>query len=57
MSKHGKIYYQSVTDDAGTVNAKFQGGGSTGKEAKFKPGAATEMTKSIGTPRDKGVNR
>ena len=35
----------------------FQGGGSTGKRTKFKGGAETPMTKSEGTPRDKGVNR
>ena len=36
---------------------KFQGGGSTGKPAKFKGGPETPMIKTQGKPRDKGVNR
>ncbi len=36
---------------------KFQGGGSRGKEAKFKGGAETPMLKTKGTPKDKGVNQ
>jgi len=36
---------------------KTDGGGSTGKRAKFKGGAETPMTKNEGRPRDKGVNR
>ncbi len=55
MPHKGKIYYPDACAPPG--KPKFQGGGSTGKDAKFKPGAATIMTKSIGVPRDKGVNR
>jgi len=38
--------------------AKFQGGSSTGKKSSLnKANRETPMTKNIGTPRDKGVNR
>ena len=57
MPKRGKITYPDATAGAGTTKPKFQGGGSTGKRSKFKGGAETVMTKSVGTPRDKGVNR
>ncbi len=57
MPDQGKITYPDVRTGYKKAKPKFQGGGSTGKSAKFKPGAATEMTKSIGTPRDKGVNK
>ncbi len=57
MPDQGKITYPDVAADASVAKPKFQGGGSTGKRTKFKPGAATVMTKEIGTPRDKGVNR
>ena len=53
--KNGKVLYPDPCGAPG--KPKFQGGGSTGKSAKFKGGAATPMTKNEGTPRDKGVNR
>ena len=38
--------------------AKSQGGSSTGKPATLnKTGLATPLTKNIGTPKDRGVNR
>jgi len=51
----GKVLYPDACGPKG--KPKFQGGGSTGKRAKFKGGAETPMTKNEGTPRDKGVNR
>lgn len=55
MSK-GREHYPDPTRGPG--NAKFQGGGSTGKKATLnKAGRETPMTKSVGTPKDKGVNR
>ena len=51
-----KITYPDSTAAPG--KAKSQGGGSTGKKGSLnKAGRVTRMTKSIGTPRDKGVNR
>jgi hypothetical protein len=57
MPDQGKITYPDVRTGYKKAKPKFQGGGSTGKRTKFKGGADTVMTKSIGTPRDKGVNR
>lgn len=52
----GKIYDTYPCADPG--KAKFQGGGSRGKQATLnKKGRETPMTKTIGTPKDKGVNR
>ena len=51
----GRVSYPDATAPPG--KPKSQGGSSTGKRTKFKPGAATPMIKNEGTPRDKGVNR
>ena len=54
MPRKAQVTYPDATAPPG--NAKFQGGGSTGKKAtlnKSKP----VLPKQIGTPRDKGVNR
>ena len=51
----GKVLYPDPCAAPG--KPKSQGGSSTGKRSKFKPGAATPMIKNEGTPRDKGVNR
>lgn len=52
----GKTYMPDATAAPG--KAKSQGGSSTGKKSSLnKSGRETPMTKSIGTPRDKGVNR
>jgi len=51
----GKVTYPDACGPKG--KPKSDGGGSTGKRAKFKGGAETPMTKNEGTPRDKGVNR
>ena len=56
MGMKGKILYPDACAPPG--KAKFQGGRSFGKKTKLnKSGLETPMTKSIGTPRDKGVNR
>ena len=54
MPKGGKVTYPDACGAPG--KPKFQGGGSTGKEAKFKSHKPAQV-KNIGTPRDKGVNR
>ena len=52
----GKTYDPNC--GAAPGKAKFQGGRSFGKKSKLnKAGRETAMTKCIGTPRDKGVNR
>lgn len=52
----GKMYDNNC--NAAPGKAKFQGGKSTGKAATLnKGGRETPMTKSVGTPKDKGVNR
>lgn len=56
MAKHGKVCYPDCTAPPG--KAKFQGGRSYGKKSSLnKAGRETPMTKSVGTPKDKGVNR
>ena len=56
MAGHGKVYDTTGTCKPG--KAKFQGGRSYGKKATLnKAGRETPMTKCIGTPKDKGVNR
>lgn len=51
-----KAYYQNPSAPPG--KAKSQGGSSFGKKSSLnKSGRETPMTKNIGTPRDKGVNR
>ena len=55
MPQQGKILYPDACAPQG--KPKFDGGGSRGKSAKFKGGAATALPKQEGTPRDKGVNR
>ena len=52
---NGKVSYPDACAPPG--KPKSDGGGSTGKRTKFKPGAETPMIKNEGTPRDKGVNR
>ena len=52
----GKMLYPDACASPG--NAKFQGGRSFGKKAKLnKAGLETPMIKTMGTPKDKGVNR
>jgi hypothetical protein len=52
----GKEYYPDATASPG--KAKFQGGSSKGKKATLnKAGRETPLIKSVGTPKDKGVNR
>ena len=52
----GKEYYPDCTAPPG--KAKFQGGTSSGKKATLNKGQReTPMIKSVGTPKDKGVNR
>lgn len=56
MAGNGKIY--DTNPSAAPGKAKFQGGGSTGKAATLnKGGRETPMTKSVGTPKDKSLNR
>ena len=55
MPSEGKILYPDARAAPG--KPKFQGGGSRGKSAKFKGGAATSMIEAKGKIRDKGVNR
>jgi hypothetical protein len=56
MPHKGKILYPDTCGAPG--KATSQGGSSTGKAATLnKTGRETPMTKTIGTPRDKGVNR
>jgi len=54
MPHKGQILYPDVAAPPG--NAKFQGGGSTGKKSKLNKSKEV-LPKQIGTPRDKGVNR
>lgn len=56
MPKGGKYTYPDACGAPG--KPKFQGGRSYGKKARISvPDRATPMTKSVGTPKDKGVNR
>ena len=56
MPRKAQVTYPDATAPPG--NAKFQGGGSTGKKASLnKAGRETPLQKQEGTPRDKGVNR
>ena len=51
----GKYIYPDACAAPG--KAKFQGGRSFGKKAKLNGGRATPPLKTMGTPKDKGVNR
>lgn len=53
--KHGKVTYPDCCGAPG--KAKSQGGSSFGKKATLNKAKATPLIKSVGTPRDKGVNR
>lgn len=55
MPHKGTYSYPNATADPG--KPKFQGGGSTGKQTKFKSHKPAVLIKNEGTPRDKGVNR